>query len=83
MEALVALSLAGNVVQFIQFSGSLISEFRSIRKNGTPDSLPELKKMVADLNAQADTIHVALLSDLERSGRTKLRNEDQVSTSDI
>ncbi|KAF2472567.1 uncharacterized protein BDR25DRAFT_197492, partial [Lindgomyces ingoldianus] len=36
MEALVAIGLAGNVVQFVQFAGKLISEAESMRKNGSP-----------------------------------------------
>lgn len=79
MEALVAVALSGNVVRFIEFGGMLLSEFKSIRKDGTADSFPDLKKLVADVNAQIDTVHAALLSNLERSGRTKLRSEDQVS----
>jgi hypothetical protein len=79
MEALSALGLAGNVVQFTDFAGTLLSEFKSIRKTGLPDSLPNLLKSVAQINAQIDTIHACLLLDLERSGGTKLRKEDQVS----
>ena len=79
MEALVAFGLAGNVVQLTHFAGSLLSELKSIKRTGSPSSLPELITLVAIVNGQIDTIHACLLSDLERRGSTRLRKEDQVT----
>jgi len=42
MEALAALGVAGNVVQFVQFAGQLISQFDEIRKTGTTNELQHI-----------------------------------------
>lgn len=73
MEALVAVGLAGNVVQFVQFSGQLIAEASRIRKSGTPSSLPDLRNLSHALMAQADTIYRCL-----KSNSATLAEEDQV-----
>ncbi|KAH6951184.1 hypothetical protein BKA56DRAFT_711885 [Ilyonectria sp. MPI-CAGE-AT-0026] len=62
MEALVAIGLSGNVVQFVQFAGQLISETNSIRQNGSPSSLPDLRNLTDSLTKQADAIHKSLPS---------------------
>ena len=71
------------VLEMSSFPGSLISDFRSNRKTGTPDTLPDHEKMVVGVSTQIDKICVALLSDLRSSGRTKLRNGVEVSTINI
>jgi hypothetical protein len=60
MEALLAVGLAGNVVQFVQFAGELISEARSIMKNGSPKSIPELRHLSETLTKQAGMIKARL-----------------------
>jgi hypothetical protein len=45
MEALEAVSLAGNVVQFAFSAGTLIKEANQIRKSGTPSSLRKLRDL--------------------------------------
>jgi hypothetical protein len=74
MEALVAVGLAGNVVQFVQFSGQLISEAAEIRQRGRPQSLSHLRKLVEDLTKQDGIIktHLGVSS-------TAHNEEDQVS----
>ncbi|KAF2109774.1 hypothetical protein BDV96DRAFT_604646 [Lophiotrema nucula] len=62
MEALVAVGLAGNVVQFVQFSSSLVSEVQSIRKTGSPSSLPDLQNLCKTVVEQASTIRKFLTS---------------------
>jgi hypothetical protein len=74
MEALVAVGLAGNVVQFVQFTGELISETNSIRRTGSPSSLPDLRRLSEDLIQQADTIHKCL-----KASNASLAQEDQVN----
>ncbi|KAH7127161.1 hypothetical protein B0J11DRAFT_605192 [Dendryphion nanum] len=74
MEALVAVGLAGNVVQFIQFAGKLISEVKSIRETGSPSSFPRLKEVVENLVKQAEIIHQCLTA---KANTTQLTQEDQ------
>lgn len=73
MEALVAVGLAGNVVQFVQFSGKLISETIAIRKDETPSSLPNLKNLSEILTKQAGIIRARL-----KASNATLAQEDQV-----
>jgi hypothetical protein len=73
MEALVAIGLAGNVVQFASSAGALIKEANSIRKMGSPSSLPKLKTQSEDLTSQA----AVLRTRLKAYGAT-LAEEDQV-----
>jgi len=74
MEALIAVGLAGNVVQFIQGAGQLISISAQIRKNGSPSSIPELQKLSRELTTQAAIVK----SRLEGRNGT-LVSEDKVS----
>jgi hypothetical protein len=74
MEALVAIGLAGNVAQFVQFAGKLISEAESIRKTGSPASLPELQRLTESLTKQSDSINKCL-----RNTVSTLSQEEQVS----
>ncbi|RYN71864.1 hypothetical protein AA0117_g8992 [Alternaria alternata] len=53
MEALIAVGLAGNVVQFLQGAGTLIAEANAIRKSGSPSSLPDLQRLSTRLTDQA------------------------------
>jgi hypothetical protein len=78
MEALVAVGLAGNVVQFVQFSGKLIAEAHRIRQTGSPSSVPDLRDLAQTLITQADTIYKCL-----KSNSTTLAKEDQVGDSDM
>ncbi len=60
MEALVAVGLAGNVMQFVQFSSKLISIAAEIKKKGGPSSLPELQTLSKSLTQQAEIIATRL-----------------------
>ncbi|KAE8440344.1 hypothetical protein EG329_008460 [Mollisiaceae sp. DMI_Dod_QoI] len=53
LEALVAIGLAGNVIQFVQYAGEMISQAKAIRKSGSPSSLPDLRKLTESLTKQA------------------------------
>ncbi|KUJ11274.1 uncharacterized protein LY89DRAFT_674608 [Mollisia scopiformis] len=53
LEALVAIGLAGNVIQFVQYAGEMISQANAIRKSGSPSSLPDLRKLTESLTKQA------------------------------
>ena len=70
-----AIGLAGNVVQFVEFAGKLISETASIRKTGNPSSLPDLRTLTESLTKQSDTICKCL------TGNTSyVSQEDKVSS---
>ena len=73
MEALVAISLAGNVIQFASSAGALIKEANSIRMIGSPSSLPKLKKLSEDLTSQAAILRTRL-----KASSATLAEEDQV-----
>lgn len=73
LEALIAVGLAGNVVQFVQFASKLVLEAEEIRRNGGPSSLPALKKLTEELMAQA----IVIITSLKSSNAT-LEPEDQV-----
>lgn len=75
MEALVAVGLAGNVVQFVDFSAKLMTEVNWIRKNGSPKSLPELKRLTDSLTRQAGSLHQFLSA---KSPTKAFTQEDQV-----
>jgi hypothetical protein len=74
MEALIAVGLAGNVVQFVQFSGSLISEMRSICETGSPSAIPDLQKLAKTVVEQAASIQKCL-----KSSEKDLEKEEQAS----
>jgi len=76
MEALIAVGLAGNVVQFVSFAGKLISETSAIRKTGSPSSLPGLRILTHTLTQQSGSIHKSLRN---RPGSFPLAPEEQVS----
>ncbi len=77
LEALVAIGLAGNIVQFVQSASTLISQTRQIYRTGAPSSMNELKKLVLQLTEQTTMIR----EQLERcSAQQSLLQEDQVST---
>jgi hypothetical protein len=73
MEALVAVSLSGSVVQLVQFASKLIAEAKSIRDTGSVSSIPELRKLAEDLTKQAEDFQKSL-----RGNNATLRKDDQV-----
>jgi hypothetical protein len=73
MEALVAIGLGGNVVQFVQFSGQLISLAKEIKKKGAPSSLVDLRKVAQNLIQQTRIIVTRL-----KANTAILEQEEQV-----
>ena len=75
MEALAALSFAGNVMQFVDFSSKIISEARAIDKNGESSSIADLQRF-----ALSSTKHARIIkSRLQVSSYTRpLSEENQV-----
>jgi hypothetical protein len=76
MEAVVAVGLAGNVVQFISFAGTLIAESKSLHDIGSPRSLPGILDRINDLTQQAEIIYNCLHGS---HGTTVIPSEDKVS----
>jgi hypothetical protein len=76
LEALVAIGLAGNVVQFAQVAAGLISQADDIRKNGAPSSLRDLRKLTVYLIDQTNTFHTQLDNKPTQESPTE---EDQAS----
>ncbi|KAF2652569.1 hypothetical protein K491DRAFT_43805 [Lophiostoma macrostomum CBS 122681] len=72
MEALLAVGLAGNVVQFVQFAGKLISEAKAIQNTGNPSSLPYLRGVSDSLTNQVGVIKSRL-----KASNATLAQEDQ------
>ncbi|TGO50107.1 hypothetical protein BOTNAR_0406g00090 [Botryotinia narcissicola] len=72
MEALAALSLAGNVMQFIDFSSKIISEARAIEKNGESSSIADLQRFALNCTKHASIIR----SRLQASNYTRPLSED-------
>jgi hypothetical protein len=73
MEVLVAVGLAGNVVQFVQGASALISLAYETKDNGTPQEIPKLIKLSLTLTGYA----AVLRSRLKASSAT-LVEENQV-----
>lgn len=74
MEALIAVGLAGNVVQFLQGAGTLIAEANAIRISGSPSSLPHLQSLSKTLIDQAAVLRTRL-----KACSATLKEEDQAS----
>ena len=74
MEALIAVGLTGNVVQFIQGAGTLIAQANAIRESGSPSSLPGLQRLCKTLTDQAAVLRTRL-----KACSATLREEDQAS----
>ena len=75
MEALAAVALAGNVLQFVQFSGHLITDLSSIRATGHVKALPPLKSLAEELVKQASVLQARLEANVAVQA---LSLEDQV-----
>lgn len=73
MEALAAVSLAGNVVQIMQFTGEFIDEIRSIKRTGNPKSLSDFRRLSNSLTTQAGLVRSRL-----NASNTTLAQEEQV-----
>jgi hypothetical protein len=75
MEALVAVGLAGNVVQFVQGAGALIALEREIKASGSPKSLDYLKELSEKL-----IDHAGVLRTRFKASCITLSEEHQVRT---
>jgi hypothetical protein len=76
MEALIAVGLAGNVVQFLQGAGTLISVAKTMRRDGRTkgeDALPDLYRLSDTIMNQAGVLRSRL-----KACSATLAEEDQV-----
>ena len=71
LEPLLALSLAGNVIQIVQFSAQLASKAREVRKSGVFAANVELRHVTIDLLAQTVAVTASLRQTVLRSTCTK------------
>jgi hypothetical protein len=74
MEALVAVGLAGNVVQFVQGAGTLLSLAVDIRKSGRPESLPRLKDLSTALVGHAAVLKSRLKASIPLTEENQVRS---------
>ena len=78
MEALIAIALAGNVIQFCGVAARVISQTEAGRRRGNLDAIPDLKKSGQHAIRLADTIAAHL------SGpNQQLSDEDSVRAMDF
>ncbi|TEY38631.1 hypothetical protein BOTCAL_0481g00010 [Botryotinia calthae] len=79
MEALAALSLAGNVMQFVDFSSKIISEARAIERNGESSSIVDLQRFASNSTKHAGIIK----SRLQASSYTRPLSEENQHLVDL
>ncbi|TGO51493.1 hypothetical protein BCON_0160g00180 [Botryotinia convoluta] len=79
MEARAALSLAGNVMQFVDFSSKIISEAHAIEKNGESSSIADLQCFALDSTKHARIIR----SRLQTSSYTRPLSEENQHLVDL
>jgi hypothetical protein len=77
LEALVALSLAGNIVQFVDFASELLSEGRQIRHAGSTITNLDLQAICRDLECLSIKLCTSATPSFEEA--TYLVEDDQVS----
>lgn len=78
MEALVAVGLAGNVVQFAMCVHSLVKEANSIRDTEETENLPAVMMWTRSVTGQAVTLQARM-----KASRTAFAEEDQVRPNEI
>ncbi|KAM0152038.1 hypothetical protein ACHAQE_008220 [Botrytis cinerea] len=76
MDPLTALSIAGNIMQFLDFSCKLISGVQEIYQNGRLDVHTETQKVVEDLSKFSSEMSISIQSD--RTTRALTQNEIQL-----
>ncbi|KAH7070393.1 hypothetical protein BKA63DRAFT_518337 [Paraphoma chrysanthemicola] len=64
MEALVAVGLAGNVVQFALCVGTLVKEAKSIKQHGSTDAIPALRASTEALIGQSHALRIRLTASM-------------------
>jgi len=78
LDPLTALSLAGNVIQLVQFTGQLAAQAREIRATGSSRILRDVRTITYDLLKQIETTKKIFADD--DSVQTVRTEEDQVCT---
>jgi hypothetical protein len=77
LEALAALSLAGNIVQFVDFASELLSEGRQIRQAGSTVTNLDLQAICRDLERLSLKISTPVTPPTDEA--TGLPEDEQVS----
>lgn len=76
IEALVAVGLAGNVVQFVHTSAEILAQSKAIWRTGNPSSITELRTLTETLTKQVEMMQSSL--EMNRANTTNISPEDQV-----
>ena len=76
LEALLALGLAGNVIQLVDFGSKLVARGREIHKSGSLNEIEELRRVAIDSIQQVDRIKDSLIQSAASTG--SLSKEEQV-----
>jgi hypothetical protein len=76
LDPLTALSLAGNVIQLVQYTGQLATQAREIRSSGSSKVLRDVRTITFDLIKQIETTKKIFGDD--NSVRNVRNEEDQV-----
>lgn len=76
LDPLTALSLAGNVIQLVQYTGQLATQAREIRSSGSSKVLRDVRTITFDLVKQIETTKKIFGDD--NSVRNVRNEEDQV-----
>ncbi|THV43694.1 hypothetical protein BGAL_1083g00010 [Botrytis galanthina] len=79
MDPLTVLSIAGNVIQFVDFSWKLISGAQEIYKGGRLDVHTETKKVVEDLSKFSSEMSISIRSD----GKFKVLTPNEVELEEL
>ncbi|KAF7907807.1 hypothetical protein BELL_0935g00040 [Botrytis elliptica] len=79
MDPLTVLSIAGNVIQFVDFSWKLISGAQEIYRGGRLDVHTETKKVVEDLSKFSSEMSISIRSD----GKFKVLTPNEVELEEL
>ncbi|KAK6595017.1 hypothetical protein H4I96_10748 [Botrytis cinerea] len=79
MDPLTALSIAGNIMQFLDFSCKLISGVQEIYQNGRLDVHTETQKVVEDLSKFSSEMSISIQSD----GTTRALTQNEIQLEEL
>jgi hypothetical protein len=78
MDPLTAISLAGNVVQFIDFGCKILSKAREIQRNGSVQGYGDLQAVTIDLEKHITTLQDGLSNVRNATPTAAIEDEDDL-----
>lgn len=84
LDPITALGVAGNIIQFVDFSTNVLTKGLEIRQIGSTRTNDKLEALTEDLAGLSQNLQTSTLSDA--NGSTKLSDNEQVeatSSSDL